>query len=204
MAPDPRLARSSLSLCVDGCDAFFPSLSSPNALVPSLFVRSGLDNAGKTTILKRLLGEDPSEVSPTLGFSIVTLTRGGHRLHVWDVGGQRSLRPYWRNYFEKTDGIAWVVDSADLDRMSDTREELARLLGAERLRGAGLLVLANKQDVPGAASGAEIEAHLQLKDLKNRAVKLVPCSAVSGTGVDQGFDWLVAEIAQRLYPSEKV
>lgn len=48
-----------------------------------------------------------------------------------DVGGQRSLRPYWRNYFEKTDAIVWVVDSSDPLRMEDCRQELWSLLGEE-------------------------------------------------------------------------
>ena len=45
-----------------------------------------------------------------------------------DVGGQRTLRPYWRNYFEQTDALVWVVDSSDRLRMQDCREELHSLL----------------------------------------------------------------------------
>ena len=90
-----------------------------------------------------------------------TNTRSG------DVGGQRSLRPYWRNYFEKTDAIVWVVDSSDPLRMEDCRAELWTLLGEEvrdfglltlfqRLAGASLLIFANKQDIPGALSPEQI------------------------------------------------
>lgn len=50
------------------------------------------------------------------------------RLNVWDVGGQKSLRSYWRNYFESTDGLVWVVDSADRLRLEDCRQELSVLL----------------------------------------------------------------------------
>ncbi|XP_036261638.1 ADP-ribosylation factor-like protein 2, partial [Molothrus ater] len=77
----------------------------------------GLDNAGKTTLLKRLNGEDVGGTSPTLGFNIKTLEHRGFQLHVWDVGGQSSLRSYWRNYFESTDGLVWVVDSSDHERL---------------------------------------------------------------------------------------
>jgi hypothetical protein len=35
--------------------------------------RSGLDNAGKTTIVKRIMNEDITTVSPTLGFIIKTI-----------------------------------------------------------------------------------------------------------------------------------
>lgn len=50
---------------------------------------------------------------------------------MWDVGGQKSLRSYWRNYFESTDGIIWVVDSADKRRLEDCRAELHTLLMEE-------------------------------------------------------------------------
>lgn len=96
---------------------------------------------------------------------------------VGDVGGQKSLRPFWRNHFEETDAVIWVVDSSDRQRLSDCKAELFSLLQEEvrfevtdqkrvnqadgglyeqRLAGAGLLVLANKQDIPGALTVQEI------------------------------------------------
>ena len=45
-----------------------------------------------------------------------------------DVGGQKTLRPYWRNYFEQTDAIVWVVDSVDRMRTNDCKIELHSLL----------------------------------------------------------------------------
>ena len=45
-----------------------------------------------------------------------------------DVGGQKTLRSYWRNYFEKTDALIWVVDATDRLRIGDCRDELAGLL----------------------------------------------------------------------------
>ncbi|CAO2584414.1 ADP-ribosylation factor-like protein 2 [Lemmus lemmus] len=92
---------------------------------------SGLDNAGKTTILKKFNGEDVDTISPTLGFNIKTLEHRGFKLNIWDVGGQKSLRSYWRNYFESTDGLIWVVDSADRQRMQDCQRELQSLLVEE-------------------------------------------------------------------------
>lgn len=116
----------------------------------------GLDNAGKTTILKRFNGEPIDTISPTLGFNIKTLEHNGYKLNIWDVGGQKSIRSYWRNYFEQTDALVWVVDSADHLRLDDCRRELASLLQEERLAGATLLVFANKQDLPGAYSDQEL------------------------------------------------
>ena len=84
----------------------------------------GLDNAGKTTIVKRVNGEDIGSVSPTLGFNIKTMRYKGYALNIWDVGGQKTLRSYWRNYYETTDGLVWVIDSADHRRLEDCKEEL--------------------------------------------------------------------------------
>uniref|UniRef100_A0A1I7XDH2 MSP domain-containing protein n=1 Tax=Heterorhabditis bacteriophora TaxID=37862 RepID=A0A1I7XDH2_HETBA len=77
----------------------------------------GLDNAGKTTIMKKFLGEDLTTIEPTLGFNIKTVDFRGFTLNLWDVGGQTSLRSYWRNYFEQTDALVWVVDSCDSERL---------------------------------------------------------------------------------------
>lgn len=171
----------------------------------------GLDNAGKTTIVKRLKGEDVHTISPTLGFDINTLEFDQFKLNLWDVGGQQTIRAYWRNYFEQTDGIIWVVDSADVMRMTDCREELERLLQEERLAGATLLVLANKQDISGALGSEDIVQQLALNDMigRKRHWQIFPCSAYSsGDGGDsekvltQSLEWLVSDIASRIFLTE--
>lgn len=129
----------------------------PRYFLLNTFSHRGLDNAGKTTILKRFNGEEIDTISPTLGFNIKTLEHRGYKLNIWDVGGQKSLRSYWRNYFECTDGLIWVVDSADKRRMEDCKSELLVLLKEERLASATLLVFANKQDLSGALSAQEIK-----------------------------------------------
>lgn len=67
---------------------------------------------------------------------------------MWDVGGQDKIRPLWRHYFQNTQGIIFVVDSNDRDRITEAREELQRMLNEDELRDAILLVFANKQDLP--------------------------------------------------------
>ena len=123
----------------------------------------------------------------------------GYKLNIWDVGGQKTIRAYWRNYFETTEGLIWVVDSSDSLRLEDCRKELHALLGEERLAGASLLIFANKQDIPGALPAPEIEAALQLGDLDGRQWRVQPCSAVEGAGLAKGVDWMVSEVASRLF-----
>ncbi|GFR08042.1 ADP-ribosylation factor-like protein 2 [Trichonephila clavipes] len=159
----------------------------------------GLDNAGKTTILKKFNGEDISVISPTLGFNIKTLEHRGFKLNMWDVGGQKSLRSYWRNYFESTDGLIWVVDSADRRRLQDCKDELHTLLLEERLSGATLLVFANKQDLPGALTAEDIKELLELDLIKTHHWRIIPCSAVTGENLLLGIDWVLDDIAARIF-----
>ena len=164
---------------------------------PPTHPRSGLDNAGKTTILKRFNGEDTSSISPTLGFNIQTLEHRGYKLNIWDVGGQATIRAYWRNYFEATDGLVWVVDCADAARLGDCGAALGALLGQEKLAGASLLILANKQDLPGALGPDGVARALGLGGpaFEGRHWAIVCCSAVMGDGLVSGMDWLVDDVA---------
>ena len=133
------------------------------------------------------------------GFNIKTLDHRGFKLNIWDVGGQKSLRSYWRNYFEATDGLIWVVDSADRRRMEDCKRELHTLLAEERLLGATLLVFANKQDLPGSLSMEEIGTVLELEKIKSHHWQIVGCSAVTGENLLGGVDWLIDDISKRIF-----
>ncbi|KAF2431588.1 ARF/SAR superfamily [Tothia fuscella] len=159
----------------------------------------GLDAAGKTTICKKLLNEPIDEVSPTLGFIIKTIDYDGYKLNIWDVGGQKTLRTYWKNYFEKTDTLIWVVDSTDTARVQDCRDELMKLLLEERLMGASLLVFKNKSDVPGCMSEDEIRQALELDSIKTHRWRIISCSAVTGLGLKEGLDWVVRDAKERLF-----
>ncbi len=63
---------------------------------------------------------------------------------MWDIGGQKAIRPYWKNYYENTDGLVFVVDSSDEERLNECVEELNSLLTEENLAKVPLLVYANK------------------------------------------------------------
>ena len=110
-------------LCIQKSLFYFRKLkSSPDRELRILLL--GLDNAGKTTILKTLASEDISTITPTQGFNIKSVQSEGFKLNVWDIGGQRKIRPYWRNYFDNTDVLIYVIDSADTKRFEETEQEL--------------------------------------------------------------------------------
>ncbi|EXJ55445.1 ADP-ribosylation factor-like 2 [Cladophialophora yegresii CBS 114405] len=159
----------------------------------------GLDNAGKTTIVKKIMNEDVHTVSPTLGFIIKTIDFQGYKLNIWDVGGQKTIRSYWRNYFEKTDALIWVVDATDRLRVEDCKAELKGLLLEERLAGASLLVFLNKTDVAGGMSEQEATQLLDLNSVLTHRWVVVPCSAMTGENLEKGLVWVVQDARDRLF-----
>ena len=151
----------------------------------------GLDNAGKTTILKKLSGEDTSHIMPTQGFNIKTLVHDGFRLNVWDIGGQKTIRTYWNNYYESTDALLFVIDSSDRRRIQECGQELSDLIEDEKLAGIPLIIFANKQDLLQALPAGEIAEKLGLRNIKDRTWTIQACSAKTGAGLEEGMEWIV-------------
>ncbi|CAM9517217.1 unnamed protein product [Chrysoparadoxa australica] len=157
----------------------------------------GLDAAGKTTILYKLkLGEVVTTI-PTIGFNVETVEYKNISFTVWDVGGQDKIRPLWRHYYQNTQGLIFVVDSNDRDRVDAARDELHRMLNEDELRDSILLVFANKQDLPNAMSAAEMTDKLGLHGLRHRQWYIQACCATTGDGLYEGLDWLSATLQKR-------
>lgn len=127
---------------------------------------------------------------PTIGFNVESVQYKNIDFTVWDVGGQDKIRPLWRYYYDNTKGIIFVVDSNDTARFSEAREELQKLMAEPTLSRAVLLVLANKQDLPNAASSQVIVNQLGLPQFRGRHWFVVSCCANTGQGIYEGLDWL--------------
>ncbi|OBZ76266.1 ADP-ribosylation factor 3 [Grifola frondosa] len=158
----------------------------------------GLDSAGKTTILYRLqIGEVVSTI-PTIGFNVETVQYKNIKFQVWDLGGQSSIRPYWRCYFPNTAAIIYVIDASDTARLPTARSELLTMLSEDELAGVPLLVFCNKQDVEGALPPEAISEQLGLAGgEKERQWSVRGSCAIKGEGLEDGMDWLVNAIQKK-------
>merc|ERR1719236_332522 len=97
-------------------------------------VMVGLDAAGKTTVLYKLkLGEVVTTI-PTIGFNVETLEYKNIKFTVWDIGGQDKIRKLWRFYYQGTEGLIFVIDSSDRDRIEDARVELMKMLADDEMK----------------------------------------------------------------------
>ncbi|XP_023337265.1 ADP-ribosylation factor-like protein 4A [Eurytemora carolleeae] len=158
-------------------------------------VMIGLDGAGKSTALYRMKFNQYINTVPTIGFNCERIrgtlgkTRGLTFL-IWDVGGQEKIRPLWRSYTRCTDGIVFVVDSANSDSFEEAKMELFRTMRYQDNSSVPLLVLANKQDLTSAVSAHQIEEVLGLRDLNSSLWQVEPTCSITGEGLDTGLEAL--------------
>jgi ADP-ribosylation factor-like protein 4 len=135
----------------------------------------GLDNAGKSTALFRMKTGQYCETIPTIGFNCEKIRGKTHRTKdvfytIWDVGGQERVRPLWRTYAKSTQGILFVVDSADRDTLEEAKIELEQIIKYTESQMLPIIILANKQDLPNAVELGQLKSYL-LKDTRVELVK---------------------------------
>lgn len=158
----------------------------------------GLDSAGKSTVLYQLKYRQYVNTVPTIGFNCEKMKIHGVQFAVWDVGGQDKVRPLWRSYTRSTDGMIFVVDSCDAERIDEAKVELLKTARVPETLGVPIVILANKQDLPGSRNTGEIEQMLGLSDqLTGRLWAIRPACAVTGEGLDEALDELHQMIVSR-------
>ncbi|KAH7831942.1 Arl1 [Monocercomonoides exilis] len=174
--------------------AFFAKLFGFFKKHQSRVVIIGLDGAGKTTMLYKMKLGVVVQALPTLGFNYEVVKVGQSELAMWDLGGQTHIRTYWRLYYQNTNGVVFVVDAADHDKLAIARTELHGVLQEAELKGVPLLVFANKMDLENALPVTELSQQLQLHLIRDRPWSIQPCSVVEGSGVEEGWQWLISQL----------
>jgi len=152
----------------------------------------GLQNSGKTTLVNVLAnGQFQEDMIPTVGFNMKKITKGNVTIKLWDIGGQPRFRSMWERYCRGVNSIVFVVDAADPEKFETASKELHELLNKPPLAGIPLLVLANKNDLPDAASSDDIIQKLDLKSVTGRDVCCYSISAKNSVNIDVTLEWLI-------------
>jgi ADP-ribosylation factor-like protein 13B len=184
----------------------------------------GCDGAGKTTLLHTLRtvsneqahgrrrnrrglalatvtasgGEEAGfNPAPTIGFDEQSMLFANYACTIYDVGGSRGGRMLWPSYLDEVHAVVFVVDAADLNRLQEVKEVLHSSLRHEKVVGKPVLILCNKQDLPGTLSAAELSERLELHTLTTSPYQIHPCIArrADDLRIFKGFKWLGASVA---------
>ncbi|NXX74160.1 ARL14 protein, partial [Urocolius indicus] len=149
----------------------------------------GLDSAGKSTLLYKFKSNDTFLTTPTIGFNVDMIeTKRDFTLTFWDVGGQQKMRELWCEFLENTSGLLYVVDSSDQRRLEESKKEFELLLRNEFLKSVPVVVLANKQDLPGAFNAEDITRRFNMhKYCSDRSWYVQPCCALTGEGLSDAL-----------------
>ena len=176
----------------------------------------GLDNAGKTTFLeqvKRDFATKPykgipfEKISPTVGMNIGNVDMKSDIIVLWDLGGQEEIQSLWNKYYTECHGIIYMIDSSDIQRLEESYKSFDDMIGCSELDTAPLLVLANKQDKPGAIQADSIKEifNKSVTKIGKRDCMLHEISALTGNGISEGLHWMLQCVRRNRYrpPREK-
>ncbi|XP_047489728.1 ADP-ribosylation factor-like protein 13B isoform X4 [Penaeus chinensis] len=170
---------------------------------PVTLLLVGLDNAGKTTAAKGIVGDPVEDTTPTVGFAPEYLEYRGCEITIYDLGGGSRIRPVWSKYFSEVHGVIFVVDSSDPNRIQECRDVLSNLLSDRKVAGKPVLILANKQDVEGAMDEIDLVESLKIEQVVNKykcPTRVETCSAITtrkekpDKPIADGFRWLIDTI----------
>ncbi|KFV48835.1 GTP-binding protein SAR1b, partial [Tyto alba] len=171
----------------------------------------GLDNAGKTTLLHMLKDDRLGQHVPTLHPTSEELTIAGMTFTTFDLGGHAQARRVWKNYLPAINGIVFLVDCADHERLLESKEELDSLMTDETIANVPILILGNKIDRPEEAkvfvkqrsfykhtvtwnSSVSLQGSIPLKELNARPLEVFMCSVLKRQGYGEGFRWMAQYI----------
>lgn len=163
----------------------------------------GLDGSGKTTALYKLKLDDKVTTVPTIGFNVETIKYKKANITIWDIGGDQRIRSLWRHYLSGF-SICYFVDASTCfrNRLEEAKNELTDLLkrNVKETEGVPILIFFNTFNYPGMVGPrepipfAEFLIEFAFEDT-TRPYCIMPCNSVTGEGLLDGFDWLLATLA---------
>lgn len=149
----------------------------------------GLSNAGKTTLVKALMGQKDEDSIPTIGVEEKKFSKGGIEIKAWDIGGHKQFQFLWGSYCQNADAILFVLDAADESAIEESAGKIRELVKNESLEKIPLLICGNKCDLPKALNEEQLIS--RFADIEGRDVALFTISAKEEMNLDSVIKWLI-------------
>ncbi|XP_070693537.1 ADP-ribosylation factor-like protein 9 [Pempheris klunzingeri] len=196
---EDRGEEAGLTVPVVAAEAQKASESRPVQSARTQVLVLGLDGAGKTSLLHCLAtGTLEQDMQPTEGFNAVSINREDMHVEFLEIGGKEELRPYWQKYMSKALLLVFMVDSSKPELFPVAKRHLHELLASDpRLP---LMVLANKQDLPGVCSITDLHDALSLSEVGDRRLFLIGTHVKKGeaelsSGVQDARDLIIQMVS---------
>ncbi|MFW9930073.1 MAG: ADP-ribosylation factor family protein [Candidatus Thorarchaeota archaeon] len=154
----------------------------------------GLDQAGKTSIVKALQEGEFVNTNRTVGYNAESLEIAKLKINVLDLGGQKAFRSTWTMHLNNLNCLIWVIDSSTPDRFNEAVTEfdlIKDLIPSQAI----IIVLANKQDSEDAESIETIKRVMKLQFLMFKW-KIFPTSTITNEGLRDAFTWMYENLTQ--------
>jgi len=152
----------------------------------------GLPGAGKTTLVRAMSNEDTdAPIVPTIGAQKSSVKIGNVEFNIHDIGGHKSFQVLWESFCSSSNVVLYVVDSSDEEAIAASASQLETLISIESLVNIPILLIANKQDIPGSLTSEEIMARFRLQDIENHQINMFCISAKMKTNVSNIIQWMV-------------
>jgi len=162
----------------------------------------GLDKAGKTAILNRLRGQPFEPTQPTLSVDVEQFEKTHLVFQTYDLAGQASLRTMWLQHLPNSHGLIFVIDYSDPGRFKEAFAEFTRVIDTPEAKMLPILIYANKRDLCKRFEITKFTTLFELRKLLKNPWKVVPCSAKTGEGLEEGLKWLVDNILALAQPRQ--
>lgn len=159
---------------------------------------AGLDGAGKTKIVQKILKEEVTEHTATYGVNQEIVYIEGIQLGLTDLGGKEPFRKtLWQSYISSADGLIYVVDVTKQERLDESKKWFQKSIQWLRKKNP-VLVLLNTWDSNINNQVLEEITHTFRNIAKSRPIEAYPVSPISGKNLSKAIEWLANTLIQNL------
>jgi len=179
----------------------------------------GLDDSGKTTLTEQIKSlysglppPNPDKITPTIGLNVRRVDVGFIKLRLWDLGGETGMRKIWPNYYSEADGVIFVVDATNREKLLEAKKVFEAVVDSGFLKKIPVLIFLNKYpssspplspspSPPSSPSSSSLSSFISAEEITEyfrlsetsrliRGVSVEKGEGMTGEGVRRGVDWL--------------